>query len=263
VFLDHYRDFQSQLLVTAYDVWPISKYAESARKGEILWVCYAFIDWEWTDNNFILERLDPALKVVPTSKWLERELLRSGLKNVSPPIYLGVNHDVYKPIIGTKDEKGGKITKERLRRSLGFPPTSFVILILQMNQIWRKPFELQFEGIQLFRSKNPDVDVRVWCHCIPRARDNWSLPELAREYGLDHNRGDIKFADSYTILKGLHGYNEDHMSKLINSADCLLHCTTGDSPGMPVIEAMSCGVPVVATDFVALHELLEPHLSYA
>lgn len=236
-------------MVCAYDVWPLSQIPESARKGEILLVVWAYIDWEWTQNNVVVDRLSPALKVVPTSFWLERELRKSGLDNVSEPIYPGVNHDVYKPIVGKE------ITKERLRQSLGFPPNSFVITMLQMNQQVRKCFDLEFEGVKIFRESNPDMDVRVWCHSIPRTADGWPLPELALEYGLDYLKGDIKFADSYMMLKGLHGYNEDHISTLINSSDVLLQATTGDSVGMPTLESLSCGIPVVSTDFVGMTEV--------
>jgi len=252
LFLDHYRDFKADLYITSYDIWPLDKLPQSAAKGEILWIPWAYVDYD--PISPMVERLLPAVKVVPTSSWLERELQKAGLRNISEPIIPGVNQEVFKPIVGTKDEEEKEITKERLKKTLGFPPDCFLAGIFQMNQLYRKPFDIQMEGLQIFQKNNPHVKVRIWIHASPRVKHGWMLPELAKEHGFDHNRGDVKFADQYTLLKGLHGYNEDHMSRLLNSLDVLINCTTGDSPGMPVLEAQSCGTPVLTTNFCCFPE---------
>jgi len=238
LFLDHYRDFKADLYITSYDIWPLDKLPQSAAKGEILWVPWAYVDYDPVSP--VVTRLLPAVKVVPTSSWLEGELQKAGLRNVSEPIIPGVNQEVFKSIIGTRDEEEKEITKERLKKALGFPPDCFLAGIFQMNQLYRKPFDIQMEGLEIFQKNNPNVKTRIWIHASPRVKHGWMLPELAKEHGFDHNRGDVKFADQYTLLKGLHGYNEDHMSRLYSTLDVLINCTTGDSPGMPILEAQSC-----------------------
>jgi len=256
VVLDHYRDFNADLYVTASDVWVFQKLPQLAREGHLLWVSWCFVDYEPT--RFDVEKLSPALKAVPTSRWLEEKLRGLGLENVSEPIFIGVDHSIFKPWIGERDSDGKEITKGRLKASLGFPEDSFVILIVAMNQLWRKAFEEQFHGIQIFRERNPDVDVKVFCHSIPRTSDGYSLPELALEYSLDYQHGDIRFADTYTMIcKGVLGYNENRMSKIYNAADVLLDAQTGASPGMPILESQSVGTPVIGTDYSAYPEFVK------
>jgi len=255
IFLRHYKDFGADIYVTACDVWIFNKLPQSAKKGEVLWLPWAYIDYE--PQRIDAELLSPAIKVAPTSKWLEKRLRGLGLQNVSRPIFLAVNQNVYRPWIGEIDSEGSEVTKERLRKSLGFPENSWVIGMVQMNQLWRKPYEEQLHGIKIFRENNPDVDVRVYCHALPRVADGWCLPELAMEYGINYLKGEIKFADEYTTLKGLMGYNEEHMAKIYNAIDVLLQCTSGESPGMPMFEAQSCGTPVVGTAYTCMPEFVK------
>ena len=253
VVLDHYRDFGADLLVTATDVWIFSRLPQLAQQGQLLWSPWCFIDYPVTQQE--KAKLSPALKVVPTSRWLEGQLRGIGLENVSDPIFLGVDHEIFKPWVGDIDSEGKEITKGRLKAGLGFPEDSFAILIVAMNQTYRKAFEEQFHGIQIFRENNPDINVKVYCHSIPRVRDGFSLPELALEYDLDYQRGDITFADTYTIIcKGVLGYSEDRMAKIYNACDVLLETTTGASPGMPVLEAQSTGLPIITTDYCCYPE---------
>jgi len=252
IILQHYNDFKADLYVTATDVWIFQKLPSLAQQGQLIWVPWAYIDYEPTKIEAAI--LSPALKVVPTSKWLEQKLKEIGLKNISEPIFLGIDHKVYRPWIGDVDSDGKEITKGRLKATLGFPEDCFLITLVQMNQLFRKPFEEQFHGIQIFRENNPDVDVRVYCHTFPRVTDGWSLPEVALNYGLDYQKGHITFADQYTMLKGVLGYSENQMAKIYNASDVLLDATTGVSPGMPVLEAQACGIPVVTTDYTCYPE---------
>lgn len=258
ILLQHYNDFNADLYVTATDIWIFKKLPILAKQGRITWVSWAFIDYEPTKRE--VDILSSALKVVPTSKWLEGKLKDLKLENVSKPIFLGIDHQFYRPWIGDVDSDGKEITKGRLKATLGFPEDSFLILMVQMNQLYRKPFEEQFHGIQIFRNNNPDVDVRVYCHSLPRLRDGYSLPELALEYGLDYQKHDIRFADQYTLFKGVYGYSENRMAKIYNAADVLLNATSGESPGLPVLEAQSCGLPVIGTDYTTYREFI--HAGY-
>lgn len=170
------------------------------------------------------------------------------------------DHEIFKPWIGETDSEGKEITKGRLKASLGFPEDSYLILIVAINQLFRKCFGEWFHAIQIFRENNPDVNVKVFLHSLPRVLDGFSLPELALEYGLDYQRGDVTFADQYTMLKGVLGYNENRMAKLYNASDVLLDATSGASPGMPVLEAQSAGIPVIGTDYTTYPEFI--HAGY-
>jgi glycosyltransferase involved in cell wall biosynthesis len=255
VILKHYADFNADVYVTATDIWIFEKLCEWAHQGQLVWVPWVFLDYQPCKPDF--QRLVSALTVVPTSRWLKRELKGLGLENVSKPIFLGIDHEIFKPWNETVDSEGRQISKERLKTALKIPADSYLILMVQMNQQYRKPFEEQFHGIQLFKDNNPDVNVRVLCHSLPRTSDGFSLPELALQYGLDYQKGDITFADEYTMLcKGVLGYSEPAMAKMYNAADVLLSATSGESPGIPVLEGQSCGIPVIGTDCTCYPEFI-------
>ena len=99
----------------------------------------------------------------------------------------------------------------------------------------------------------PMLNVFLWIHMI---QDDpvgaWPTEILEGMYGVSKN-SDICYTENLSNLKGL--IPED-MSCLYHLFDILLFLSGGEGFGIPVLEAMSCGVPVVYTDYSAHAELL-------
>ena len=61
-------------------------------------------------------------------------------------------------------------------------------------------------------------------------------------------------------------YNQDlpvhQMGSLYRSADCFVSPTRGEGWGMPVIEAMACGLPVIATNWSAHTDFMDDTVAY-
>ncbi|MGB9737379.1 MAG: glycosyl transferase [Chloroflexus aggregans] len=55
---------------------------------------------------------------------------------------------------------------------------------------------------------------------------------------------------------------EHQMGGLYRSADCFVLPTRGEGWGMPILEAMACGLPVIATDWGAQREFFNDQLGY-
>jgi glycosyltransferase involved in cell wall biosynthesis len=54
----------------------------------------------------------------------------------------------------------------------------------------------------------------------------------------------------------------ERLAELYRSADCLVLPTRGEGWGMPVLEAMACGVPAIATDWSAISAFLSAENGY-
>lgn len=61
-------------------------------------------------------------------------------------------------------------------------------------------------------------------------------------------------------------YNQElpvhQMGSLYRSADCFVSATRGEGWGMPMIEAMACGLPVIATDWSAHTDFINSDVAY-
>lgn len=55
---------------------------------------------------------------------------------------------------------------------------------------------------------------------------------------------------------------EDLIKKFFSSIDCFVFPTHGEGMGLPVMEAMACGKPVIVTDYSAPHEFINDKIAY-
>jgi len=55
------------------------------------------------------------------------------------------------------------------------------------------------------------------------------------------------------------GISDQGMAEFYNTHDVFLNLARGEGFGIPIIEAQACGVPVIATDFSSMPELVKGH----
>ena len=77
----------------------------------------------------------------------------------------------------------------------------------------------------------------------------WDIRNLIKRYNLENK---VKF----TGMSALKGFPYEEMNDVYNLMDCFFLSTSGEGFGIPIIEAMSCQVPVVATDYTSTPELV-------
>lgn len=151
-------------------------------------------------------------------------------------LYIGVDSVLWHP--ATPSERSN------LRKNLGFAEDEFVVLTVADNQE-RKNLSAGMEIVAGLKNEMPELKIKYLIVTREDTPFGWHLRSLAETLGLSQEY--IPFSK---------GIPSKDLWGLYNVADVYLQPSKAEGLGMPVLEAMGCGVPCVATDTGALHELL-------
>ncbi|KKN62753.1 hypothetical protein LCGC14_0508720 [marine sediment metagenome] len=130
--------------------------------------------------------------------------------------------------------------KRQLRKSMGFEDEDFVIVTVADNQE-RKNLSATMEIIAKAREKY----ARIHWILVTRKESpvGWRLDDLALKYGMTGN---------FVCLE--RGISFAEMWRLVALSNLFMLTSKAEGLGMPAIEAMAAGVPVLATHAAALIE---------
>jgi glycosyltransferase involved in cell wall biosynthesis len=98
-------------------------------------------------------------------------------------------------------------------------------------------------------------DVVLFCKIMAPPWASFDIPAAVEGLGLSHQGGRIVI-DVGTYLR------PEELGSLYRSADCFVLPTRGEGWGLPIYEAMACGLPVITTDWSAPAEYLSDKLAY-
>jgi glycosyltransferase involved in cell wall biosynthesis len=141
-------------------------------------------------------------------------------------VYHGVNHDVFQP----RD-------KEEARYQTGISPDTQLVLSVCSNEP-RKNIETLIEAIQILRCSVPNLQL---IHV-------GGLSSLSRHMVEEFNLGDC--------VRALENVPEDQLALLYNAADVFVFPSLYEGFGMPPLEAMASGCPVIASDRSSIPEVV-------
>ena len=242
--VEAYKKYNYDYLVSLYDCWVLGQLADLARKQRLIWIAYCPFDFTVLSHK-LGNVLSAATYIVSFVEYGRSMLKRAGFENVYRPIPHGVDCDIYKPL---------PFPKEQMRKWLGFKDKSFIITIPKMNKGDRVKISEMLEGIATFLQNNPDVvsEVGVYLHTQSASPQGTDLNQVIKSLGLEQL---VRFVEPYAYFQG---YNEQEMARVYNASDCTLMATASEGFGIPIIESMAVGTPVIASDWMAPKELLEP-----
>ena len=150
----------------------------------------------------------------------------------------GVDTDLFKPI----SEKA----KDDLKQKWGLTD-KFVVGSVFRNQP-RKMADRLIKGFYGFAKKHEDAVLLL--HCDPNdISAPFNINILINRYKLNNR----------VLFTGMNFFNTFTYEKLVdvyNLMDVFALSTSGEGFGVPIIEAMSCGVPSVVTDYTTSREFL-------
>lgn len=131
---------------------------------------------------------------------------------------------------------------QNARKTLGYSEDDFVIITVADNQE-RKNLSAGFEIVK--KIKDNGVKARHILVTREKSIVGWKLYDLAYEIGIS---SDVRVFDSTLPAESLY--------LLYCAADAYLSCSKGEGLGLPILESMAVGVPVVASRVGAIPELL-------
>jgi D-inositol-3-phosphate glycosyltransferase len=198
-----------------------------------------FVGWIAVDaeNQITAVDLNDRLDhVVVWTDFAKRELETRGWEGLSTVIPLGVDTSVFYP-------------RPNARSSV-FPmlrETDFVVGVVGRNQV-RKRIDLSIRYFALWLRTLPE-DERENCylylHVAPTGENAVDIRALASYYGL---KGRVM---AFEPGPG-QGVSDDEMAQIYSSLDVLLTTTQGEGFGLPILEAMACGIPCIVPDWSGL-----------
>jgi len=133
--------------------------------------------------------------------------------------------------------------KKKLREGLGISQDAFVVLTVADNQE-RKNLAAGLESISLLK-KEIERPIRYIIVTREQSPFGWRLRDLAIEFGINQE---------YTPFE--RGMPQQDLWALYAVADIYLQPSKAEGLGLPVLDAMCCKVPIIATDTGAMTELL-------
>ena len=187
-------------------------------------------------------------KAVAMSKFAQQQAKEAGIDSVYIP--LAVNPEQFRRL--SLEEKqsvrsdmevktvNGTIVKGLLRGK-------YVVGVVARNQ-GRKMLDKTIEAFSLFCKDKPEA--LLYLHCDPDdPAAVFDIRELIRRFNVINRV-------IFSPIRWNENLDYYEMNRVYNVMDTFLLTTSGEGFGIPIVEAMSCEVPVVVTDYTTTRELL-------
>lgn len=137
------------------------------------------------------------------------------------------------------------------RKRMGLGDGFVISKVGVSNDDDRKSFEVTLQAFAAFSAKHPDA--RLYLHTEAQASRAANLAFMAMQLGL---KGKVAFADEHK--RGADLYTVADMRAIYCGSDVLDAVSKGEGFGVPVIEALACGTPVIGCRNSAMTEKIRP-----
>lgn len=230
------KQHRADILLTHQDVW--TQLPDQITAGNTRWVSWQPLDAEPIAPTIIERLKDHCYQPIALSHFGARQADLAGLP--MPTVIQGIDTNVFVP---------GDRAAARTR--LGWPKDAFIVGMVARNSGYpsRKAYPQQLEAFAQFAKKH--TDAMLYLHAFTDMdADPEATPILwqLERHGL-MNR--LIPANNYDLNMG---YPTEVMVARYQAMDVLLQVSMSEGFGIPLIEAQSCGIPVLAGAWTAMEE---------
>ena len=227
----HQQDYKADCVITFQNPWPMNPNLLFKIKN---WIAYVPIEFD-PPNVHNIERLSKAYRLISLSKFGHKALKNVGLQ--SELILEAVDTKIFKPM-----------DKKVLRKEMGIPQEDFLFGMVAANKDNppRKAFQHCMDAFAKFHKEHPKS--AMYFHVLLQQDGGFPIQDYAKHLGISKK---IFFTPPYNMM-----FKSPHpvISKIMNTFDVLLNPSSGEGFGLPIIEAQSCGIPVVVNDWTCYDE---------
>lgn len=233
--LDHGMRHGANVVISMQDIWPLQPQALQKMR---YWIPYLPIDKDPVPEN-VKSNLRFAYKIITFSKFGQDALEKQGY--ASRLIVEGTDTEIFKPM-----------PKAQARAELNLPQDAFIWGMIGANKENppRKGFQEAIQGFKLFSEKHPEA--RIFFHTQQVAPGGFPIEGFCRHLGIADK---MFFVDPYLAAVGS---NWEMTKREYSAFDALLHPSQTEGFGLCIIEAQSCGIPVLAQASQSQTELIVP-----
>lgn len=245
------------LIFIVNDPWIVVRYLDVLQKHKITTpvIVYTPVDSPHVKEAYV-KPMNAAAHVITYTQFGLDELRKSGLTADASVIPHGVDKEYFYPV------------PQNEARQLLFAGTSlekrdpFVVLYCSRNQP-RKRVDLFIYIMARWLKTYPHDDVYFHYHGAPKRDTGWDVDALtaywAREYNLDLSERLILTSRNLTPSSVL---PKDKLKYVYSAADVYFHVCANEGWGLPIAEAMACGIPTVVPQYSALAEWPKGAVTY-
>jgi glycosyltransferase involved in cell wall biosynthesis len=241
------QKYSTKLVVNMWDFWAMDYLADVKKLLDfkyIHWIpCDCILKPESvTEAN--MKVLKEAEKIFSVSQFSTQQFKNLGFDAVYIPI--GIDSEIYRPMQNKKE----------LKKKYGFPEDSFVIGFVGKNISTRKGISELMQAVKIFKEGLPESErskIKLYLHTDrePSAGNSFDLVRMGKFYGIQ----DIILFPS--VHMGMESYDDATMADIYNCMDVFASTSKGEGFNAPLLEALSCGLPIVAHSTTAHIELME------
>jgi len=236
----NYARWQADVLILIHDPWTVEP-SQLAGLTVIPWMPIDCQPLSELDRIWLEACARHGVGVHPVAMSQHGQKMLAGYGVQAPLVHHGIDLGEFYP-----DPDAGRAW----RAAEGVPADTFLVASVGVNDSCpsRKSFDAQLQAFAAFAKGR---NACMYIHTCPEDPKGIDLVKEGLDLGL---KGKLKFCDDFR--RGLDLFGTDYMRGMYNAADLLSQPSMGEGFGIPVVEAMACGTPVVASRASAQTELV-------